>query len=212
MIQANTWKLISYSVCSWSTICLSGCLAYNWLRGYEPISQIVPRDVRLTGHQSMGWYISRHRWFTTTNMNSSAKYLLYCRKNNPDSKVHGANMGPTWGRQDPGGPHVGPMSFALWEPAILSNLPPDLGPLFITAKEWLTLWFDTYRTTYIFSCGIYMLVDTKSSDNDLNRSKANAIHGMSSWPKFEIMEPRQNGRHLAIDFSYSFSWMKMNIV
>ena len=32
----------------------------------------------------------------------------------PDSKVHGANMGPIWGRQDPGGPHVGPMNFALW--------------------------------------------------------------------------------------------------
>ena len=26
-------------------------------------------------------------------------------QNTPDSKVHGANMGPTWGRQDPGGPH-----------------------------------------------------------------------------------------------------------
>ena len=31
-----------------------------------------------------------------------------------DSKVHGANMGPIWGRQDPGGPHVGPMDFAIW--------------------------------------------------------------------------------------------------
>ena len=31
----------------------------------------------------------------------------------PDSKVHGANMGPIWGRQDPGGPHVGPMDFAI---------------------------------------------------------------------------------------------------
>ena len=30
----------------------------------------------------------------------------------PDSKVDGANMGPVWGRQDPGGPHVGPMNFA----------------------------------------------------------------------------------------------------
>ena len=28
----------------------------------------------------------------------------------PDSKVHGAYMGPTWGRQDPGGPHVDPMN------------------------------------------------------------------------------------------------------
>ena len=32
----------------------------------------------------------------------------------PDSIVHGANMGPIWGRQDPGGPHVGPMNFAIW--------------------------------------------------------------------------------------------------
>ena len=31
----------------------------------------------------------------------------------PDSTDHGANMGPTWGRQDPGGPHVGPMNLAI---------------------------------------------------------------------------------------------------
>ena len=23
-------------------------------------------------------------------------------------------MGPIWGRRDPGGPHVGPMNFAIW--------------------------------------------------------------------------------------------------
>ena len=33
----------------------------------------------------------------------------------PDSKVHGANMGPIWGQQGPGGPHVGPMNFAIWD-------------------------------------------------------------------------------------------------
>ena len=32
----------------------------------------------------------------------------------PDSKAHGANMGPNWGRQDPSGPHVGPMNLAIW--------------------------------------------------------------------------------------------------
>ena len=32
----------------------------------------------------------------------------------PDSKVQGANMGPILGRQDPDGPHVGPMNFANW--------------------------------------------------------------------------------------------------
>ena len=32
----------------------------------------------------------------------------------PDSKVHGDIMGPIWGPQDPGGPHVGPMNLAIW--------------------------------------------------------------------------------------------------
>ena len=31
-----------------------------------------------------------------------------------DSKVRGANMGPIWGRQDPGGSHVDPRNFAIW--------------------------------------------------------------------------------------------------
>ena len=30
----------------------------------------------------------------------------------PDNKFHGASMGPTWGRQDPYGPHVGRMGTA----------------------------------------------------------------------------------------------------
>ena len=31
----------------------------------------------------------------------------------PDSKVHGANIGPTWVLSAPDGPHVGPMNFAI---------------------------------------------------------------------------------------------------
>ena len=31
----------------------------------------------------------------------------------PDGKVHEAYMGPTWGRKDPGGSHVGPMNISL---------------------------------------------------------------------------------------------------
>ena len=42
--------------------------------------------------------------------------------NIPDSKVHGANMGPIWGRQDPGGPHVGPMNFAIWDHLMNDNI------------------------------------------------------------------------------------------
>ena len=47
-----------------------------------------------------------------------SNWTLFTKKH-PDSKFHGANMGPIWGRQDPGGPHVGPMDFAIWEDAAL---------------------------------------------------------------------------------------------
>ena len=43
-----------------------------------------------------------------TNLLQKVKYVI----TTPDSKVHGAYMGPTWGRQDPGGPHVGLMELA----------------------------------------------------------------------------------------------------
>ena len=39
-------------------------------------------------------------------------------RSTPDSKVYGASMWLTWGRQDPGGPQVGPM-WATW--ALLSG-------------------------------------------------------------------------------------------
>ena len=41
----------------------------------------------------------------------------------PDSKVYGANMGPTWGRQDPGGPHVEPINFAIWAVSMQIQIP-----------------------------------------------------------------------------------------
>ena len=33
----------------------------------------------------------------------------------PDSKFHGANMGPTWVLSAPGGSNIGPMNLAIWE-------------------------------------------------------------------------------------------------
>ena len=41
-------------------------------------------------------------------------YVAYSRKRfTPDSKVHGANMGPTWVLSAPDEPHVGPMNIAI---------------------------------------------------------------------------------------------------
>ena len=39
--------------------------------------------------------------------------LLKTRLINPDSKVHGTKMGPTWALSAPGGPHVGPINHSI---------------------------------------------------------------------------------------------------
>ena len=49
-----------------------------------------------------------HAWWAAGNGRT------HIRNQYPDSKVHGANMGPIWGRQDPDGAHVGPMNLAIW--------------------------------------------------------------------------------------------------
>ena len=38
---------------------------------------------------------------------------IFLHESFPDSKVHGANMGPTWVLSSPDGPHVGPMNLAI---------------------------------------------------------------------------------------------------
>ena len=48
----------------------------------------------------------------------SSRFYVIClsissRINSPDSKVHGANMGPTWALSAPDGTHVGPMNLAI---------------------------------------------------------------------------------------------------
>ena len=75
------------------------------------------RNIRSMFFLKMSWkyFLSTlcNAWFDFCGMvhtNNSSN-----NNNNPDSKVHGANMGPIGGRQDPGGLHVGPMNLAIWE-------------------------------------------------------------------------------------------------
>ena len=67
---------------------------------------------------------------------------MFYKKNNPDSKVHGANMGPIWGQQDPGGPHGGPMNFAIWE--------------VILRHTAMTEYFFGYVDTFVSKCYKYL--------------------------------------------------------
>ena len=38
-------------------------------------------------------------------------------------------MGPIWGRQDPGGTHVGPMNLTIWD--LYDRNPPNAGPVYL---------------------------------------------------------------------------------
>ena len=70
---------------------------------------------------------------------------------NAASKVQGGKMGHIWGRQDPAGPHVGPMNFVIWD--VLLIIIHDLrlwqwqyiGTFgMIWANDW-TLWNDVIK-------------------------------------------------------------------
>ena len=81
-------------------------------------------------------------------MYASVNWIIIGSDNGfPDGKFHGANMGPIWGRQDPGGPHVGPMNFAIWVVALTCTCDDLLnGPLGINFRE---IW--TKRRKFSFS-------------------------------------------------------------
>ena len=63
-------------------------------------------DVIVLGLIVIRWVTDAYHFFCDRK-----SYIPYTY---PDNKVYGANMGPIRGRQDPGGPHVGPMKFAFW--------------------------------------------------------------------------------------------------
>ena len=55
---------------------------------------------------------TKERFFDMCLEASSIHFIK--KKNHPDNKVRVADVGPNWGRQDPGGPHAGPMYFVIW--------------------------------------------------------------------------------------------------
>ena len=55
------------------------------------------------------YFIVKFSWWSFLHIGLLGWYGIMV----PDSKVHGANMGPTWVQLAPDGPHVGPMNFAI---------------------------------------------------------------------------------------------------
>ena len=76
----------------------------------------------------------------------------------PNSKVHGANMGPIWVRQDPGGPHVGPVNFAIWGDYWVITIRPD-----IEYKWYPTCFCRNYMSLWISWIGYLIWVNLQMS-------------------------------------------------
>ena len=97
----------------------SGNLVYRRMDGqtsgwiqYTPIPPLVEPGYN---NKMMPWSHQHRYSHHSEKMVSQPSYFYYGKPYTyPESKVHGANMGPIWGRQDPGGPRVGPMNFAIW--------------------------------------------------------------------------------------------------
>ena len=68
--------------------------------------------------QQMTWQAKDPVLFYPRRWHSFWEILRPQHNKDPDSKVHGANMGP---RQDPGGPHVCPMNFIIWWLSVYPN-------------------------------------------------------------------------------------------
>ena len=111
--KAKTWivwinsRLISYSSCI--TIIMCGVI-YRWLS-----------NTAVTQVQWQGNYLSDDKSCGTNCVSIKFEMMIACLNivHNPDSNIHGANMGTIWGRQDPGGSHVVHMNLAIWEVLIL---------------------------------------------------------------------------------------------
>ena len=117
------------------------------------------------------------QWHRNVAQRKAASLLAWCKIANrlcnyPDSNVHGGNMGPIWGRQDPGGPHIGPMNLAIlvgkfWVHEFSQQ--PLYGAIFWVTPGYTYVYLTTHiRRSYIISltsCDVSCRMSIVSSTN-----------------------------------------------
>ena len=121
----------------------------------------------------------------------------------PASKVDGANMGSIWGRQDPGGLHVGPMNFAIWDHQIL-------------AKQCHILASLTPKQKYVWVCMMYRCDYHTEHYGILEYCVGHPVHAFISkeclppaLPKWKLLRSFEWKNVFNVDFSeteYCGSW------
>ena len=88
-------------------------------------------------------------------------------KHNPDSKVHGTNIGPTWVLQAQEGTHVGPMNLAIREGIYTRQLQRNsskcsrgialscIAPVILPVNRGI--WFQIWLFTNVVPCSVFHL-------------------------------------------------------
>ena len=115
----------------------------------------------------------------------------------PDSKVHGANMGPTLVLSAPDGPHVGPMNLAIGDINSMKQLtgtPLETAAPAVTAedKERWHYCVDLTNDYYGFAVSRFYVPDVTSTEvvDDVSQSICNGVAGNSA--DFPAAFPCQN--------------------
>ena len=79
-------------------------------------------------------------------------YIIITPCVNPDSKVHVANMGPTWVLSAPGGSHVGPMNLANRE---LTRPIESCWYYWYSISQWIYTWAVFCRSLLWFGTSLF---------------------------------------------------------
>ena len=105
----GSWKKLSH--CTHPVIIMTkfrNCQWYKKFISFWPYVATIQQDISFTTDDYSKLIYHKFHWML------GLAGRLWAWTPFPDNKVHEANMGAIWGRQDPGGPHVGPINFAIW--------------------------------------------------------------------------------------------------
>ena len=104
-----------YSITKGPNNYLHGSDIHQWLNTLYIFSYFPTPLVTLITNNYRGEMITQKYVLSKFGVQATEPAVTAAYSNSPDSKFHGANMGPTWVPSSPGGPHVGPMNLAIWE-------------------------------------------------------------------------------------------------
>ena len=131
--QWRLWVKVSSTVCDiWSSLYITLKFVYRH-------QSLASSSLSRSDSKSIKIYI----YFKSYIQLGRKTYLLLCI--NPDSKVHGASMGPTWALSVPDGPHVGPMNLAIR--VLIQKSEYRLHGFYDTECRW---WFFRHRSNSLY--------------------------------------------------------------